>query len=381
MAAYLGVYILQSMKTSFQTSPVVMATVSESAAMTGLAVREETTLASDRAFVFVEAEDGNQISKSAVLASAADTEAAMERAGRKKQLELEISHYETLLSGLTNRDDLTKRDGAVRQAVLRLSASVSGEGLADLDGACAALGALVFKDSGAIASEDELNALRDELSAMQSSVYDDSEDIKAPEAGLFTTILDGFEAVTPADLADLTPSGLRLIMKSDAQPVAGAFGKLVTGWRWYFAAVTDAKAAAQLTVGDYVSVSFGRHYSENIAMRVESVSAPQNGECAVTLSTLKALSDTLAMRRADAEMIYSEQVGLRVPTKALHVDEDGDSFVYVIAAGLVDIRYVKTVCQTDDYFLVENETSPNALREGDEIIVAGRNIYEGMIIE
>ena len=264
--------------------------------------------------------------------------------------------------------------------MLALNAAVYGSDRQDLYGSSAALSSLVLAGSADAGTEEQLAAMKDELAAMEGSTYTDSEEVTAPESGLFSTLLDGWEAVGPDDLSDLTPSGLRALFNAQETAPAGAIGKIVTDWRWYFAAVMASDDAARLTVGDYVTVSLGRHYGGSVSMRVESVSAPQNGERAVVLSTLKALSDTIAMRRADAEMIYSEQTGLRVPTKALHVSEDGRDFVYVVEGGLVAVKYVETVCQTGDYFLVADSGGADDLRAGDEIIVRGRSVSEGMIV-
>jgi hypothetical protein len=379
MAAYLGVYIFQSTQRTVQTSPAVKTTLTDTADLRGIAVRQEEVLLTGRSYVFVTADDGATVSRGEVLASAMDSEAAMERAGRKKELQSEISRMEALLTGLDTVGDLTERDSAVRKAVFSLAGCVSSGDLSDLPSAAASLSSLLMSGSGS-ASQAELDALKAELTSMQNNTYSDSEDIVSASSGVFTTVLDGWEGVEPLSLSDLTPSGLNALMEARQDVPQGAIGKVVTDFRWYFAVLMDKAPAGDLTVGDYVPVDLGRHYSENVTMRVESISSPQNGQCAVVLSTLKALSETLAMRLADAEMITHSYTGLRVPTKALHVDEDGRAYVFVAAGGLVDTRYVTTLYQSSDYYLVEVESHADALREGDEIIVRGKNVEEGAIL-
>jgi hypothetical protein len=380
MAVYFGVYVWQSTREALVTSPAVKTTVAESADITGIAVREETVLSSDRAYVFLRADDGKEIAKGAVIASAMDSESAMERAGRRRELENEIGYIETMLSGITSADDLTERNAVVRSAVLALSACVATGDLTELDGACVKLSSLIFSESASV-SEADLDALKLELSSIENTTYSDSEDITAPESGLFTTILDGYESLSPDMLTDISPVDIKGFLSGEGSVPSGAIGKLVTGFRWYFAGVMDAEAAGKLTEGDSVAVSFGRYYGDDIRMRVEQISTPSGGECAVVLSTLDALSGTLAMRAAEASILSSEFTGLRVPAKALHVDEDGKSFVYVVAANQVAVKYVETICQAGDYYLVSIETDADALREGTEIIVSGKAVYEGMILD
>ena len=54
-----------------------------------------------------------------------------------------------------------------------------------------------------------------------------------------------------------------------------------------------------------------------------------SGEVAVVFACNNALADTLAMRKATADVVYSEHTGLRVPLKAVHMDDDGQTFVYL----------------------------------------------------
>lgn len=379
MAAYFGFYAWRSTREALVTSPAVKTTLTETADITGIAVREETVLASDRTYVFVSAEDGKDIAKGAVIASAMDSEAALERAGRKHELENEISYLQTMLSGITTTDDLTLRDDAIRTAVLAISACTATGDLSGLDGACVELSSLVFSDNST-ASQSDLDALKSELDGIENSTYSDAEDITAPEAGLFTTIVDGYEGLTPDKLSDLSPADVKQMVSDKGTVPAGTIGKLVTGFRWYFAGVMADADAAKLSEGNTVTVSFGRYYSGTIKMRVEHISTSSGGQRAVVLSSLYALSDTLAMRAADAEIICSEYTGLRVPTKALHVDENGNSFVYMVTADQVAVKPVKTICETGDYFLVSIETDADALREGDEVVVSGKNVHAGMVI-
>lgn len=380
MAAYFGFYAWRSTRNTLVTSPAVKTTLTESAAITGIAVRSETVVSSDRAYVFVSAEDGEQIPSGAVIASAMDSEAALERAGRRQELVNEIGYIRTMLSGITTTDDLTRRDDAIRTAVLAISSGVSTGNLSGLDSACMALTSLVFSGSASV-SESDLDALEQELSDLESGSYADSEDILAPQAGLFTTIVDGREPLTPDMLSDLSPSDVKRMMDDSGAVPSGAIGKLVTGFRWYFAGIMDSGDAAKLSEGDTVTVSLGKYYGDTVKMRVEHISTSSGGRRAVVLSSLYALQETLAMREADAEIVCSQHTGLRVPAKALHVDGDGRAFVYVNTANQVAVKYVETLYETGDCFLVALQTDADALRAGDEIIVSGKTVTEGMIIQ
>jgi hypothetical protein len=159
------------------------------------------------------------------------------------------------------------------------------------------------------------------------------------------------------------------------------FGKLVTSEKWYFAAKVDYEHASQLTAGKQTKLLFPRYYGDVIAARVESVSAPENGMCAVVFSTERALADTLNMRKATAQVVFSETQGLRVPLKAVHVDQDVGTYVYCLTAQLVEKKYVSIIKTEGDYYIVSVDENADALREGNTLIVSGTNIYEGRVID
>ncbi|MFR6426407.1 MAG: hypothetical protein ACLUNO_13460 [Oscillospiraceae bacterium] len=75
------------------------------------------------------------------------------------------------------------------------------------------------------------------------------------------------------------------------------------------------------------SLDFPQHYSGTVSATVFSKSEPDSsGEVAVVFACNNALADTLAMRKATADVVYSEHTGLRVPLKAVHMDDDGQTY-------------------------------------------------------
>ena len=82
------------------------------------------------------------------------------------------------------------------------------------------------------------------------------------------------------------------------------------------------------------------------------------------------------MRYQDAELVLSEETGLRVPRQGLHVDGQGRACVYVQTALLVEKKLVQVERDFDDYYLVTSST----LRAGDQVIISAKNLYEGKVV-
>ena len=114
---------------------------------------------------------------------------------------------------------------------------------------------------------------------------------------------------------------------------------------------------------------------------VTRISHPSNGQCAVVFKCRTALNDTIALRELTADIVYDRVSGLRIPAKSVHVDEDGQTFVYVISAMEVEKKTVEVICSTGDYYIVSVESRADALRAGNEIIVSGWGVEEGLLLK
>ena len=74
--------------------------------------------------------------------------------------------------------------------------------------------------------------------------------------------------------------------------------------------------------------------------------------------------------------MLSEDSGLRIPRRGLHVDDQGRACVYVQTALLVEKKLVTVEQDFGDYYMVRSDT----LRSGDQVIVSAKNLYEGKVV-
>ena len=123
-------------------------------------------------------------------------------------------------------------------------------------------------------------------------------------------------------------------------------------------------------------VRFGRYYGQELKMTVESISPEENGWRAVCFSCSTNLADVLSMRFQEAELIFSQETGLRIPRQALRVGEDGSVFVYVQTGLREEAKAVELITDHGDYYVVRGE----GLHAGDEIIVSGKGLYDGKVV-
>lgn len=371
---YMGVYLMRSINSGYVTAQAVFVDLQESGQAQGIIIREETVLFSGQPYVDVLAEEGKNVAKGEVIANASESEASMTEAARIHQLEMQIGKAEASKSTTAKTDHET----AIRSALYELSAAVARKDMTRIYAPEVTISSLLFQNQDAAIDAAQLSSMKTELAQLKAQASTNTTAIASPIAGLFTTSVDGYEGLTAAMLTDLTPDSLRELTQR-REDTEGYLGKVAVGTRWYFAALVSQKDAERLSQSAATTLDLGKYASGNVEAVVMSISHPQNGVCAVVFKCRTALAETLSLRELTAEIVYGQISGLRVPIKAVHVDENGSTFVYVMSSLQIEKKTVEILTDAGDYYIVAAESDINALRAGNEIVVSGRNIKEGIL--
>ena len=380
-AAYAAVYATHALRDSTVTAEAVDADFTLGAPASGIVIREETVLTSAEKYIDVTARDGAKVAYGAALATAMRSEVGLERANRIHALELEVSRVSAALDELDSAADLTTRDEALRTTVQTLASAVARHELNALDSCTLNLRSLLFSADVSGVSKSELRALQRELDSLRSSSSSDAVVLTAERSGVFSTLVDGYESCSQADLDGLTPSSLQALMDAPAGVPSGAFGKLVTSYRWLFAAVMSEDDAERLTVGRTATLNFGRYYGADIYAKVLSISEPEDGSVAVVFRCDTALADTLAMRCVPANVVFAAYSGIRVPARSVHTDPaSGESWVWTVTAMQLEKKRVEVLYADTDFAILAHSATANALRSGNTVVVSGRDLYEGKVM-
>ena len=176
-------------------------------------------------------------------------------------------------------------------------------------------------------------------------------------AGVYFDACDGFEYLSPETVRDVAA----LIT---AEPQKTDSGRLVTDGAWYFAAECDTK----LEPGRGYEIQFdGAPYP--VSARVCS----SDGTYAVF--RLNEGGDYfLSLRKCDAELVISRHTGVELPVSAVHTGERAEKFVYTCSSCVVGCAKVDIIYTNGKYCLV------TGIDAGEQVVAAGREIYEGMVI-
>ncbi len=386
MVLYVGLRALDSLRQPIQTVEVSRATVETGSSVSGWAVREENVVYGGGSTVSVQVDDGQRVSAGGLLAMEYSGTSAMERATRLRELKLRLQRLESIREGTTNNQ------AGAWTSLIALSRAVNSRDLTELDSIELDVETYIHTGGGTAAAESEIASIRSEISQLEYQGGSDTRTITAGEAGIFSSVVDGFESVSSADLEGLSPSGLRSLFAQPEEVSPAALGKLVTDITWYYATVMREADAQRLrsVVGDEdtgaissekeITVAFTRTYKATLSMKVESIGQAEDGKCVVVFSCRRGLEDAVGERALTAEVVFESRTGLRIPYEALH-DEDGETVVYIVTGLQAERVPVEVLGEYDGYVLVRDGAETGGhLRQGSELIVRGKDLYDGKVV-
>ena len=378
LSLYIAIPVVRQVTGRYETEPVTYITVTESGNTSGVIVRAEKLLSTDMPYVSLLAENGEEVAANSAVAVAVQNQSSLDVAHRANEVETEINYLRSLLSRLSSASDNAEQETALRSAVYRLSEASMQEDAGELDSAVATLSTLL-RGSAAENSEEELSALIRETEELRGQLSE-RDYLYAPAAGIFSAETDGFESLTPAVLDGISPEGVENLRTQGSDVADNVIGKVVTNHAWYYAAVMAEKDSDRLRVGDVTSLDFGYRSSRTVRAAVRSISPTDRaGQVAVVFRCSSALAETLSLRLAEAEVVFRSYSGLRVPKKAVHV-EDGKTVVYTVSAGQMERKLVDILYTGEDFYLVEAGSEGSSLRAGNELIVSGKNLKDGNVV-
>jgi len=367
VASYIGIYIYNAMINTFVTATAISYAVEETFPATGFIVRTETVLTDSGVSILPVVSEGERVASGQAVAVEYLSREALETASEIRALRLRIAQLGASGGG----------SGAMRlNSVIDLSRAIQGGDLGRLDELSMNIETLIFDSDSA--SGVALPALQARLESLESR-FDGVRTIHAPESGTFSQVLDGFEHISPETISEISPTGLADLFSY----ATGAYGlgKLVTEFKWYYAAVLDAEEAMQLSTGRRIPVQFSGGYNAAAEMLIERISRPEDGKSVVLFSSDRSIHEVAALRRLQAEIVNDVVTGIRVPKEAIHLDDDNTTFIFLQTGVRAERANVDILLESGDSYLVRDGAEAGThLRAGSTIIVKANNLYHGKVV-
>ena len=394
-AAYFAVYAYHIFFGGYETATVYNYTGQSTLPAEGYLVREETVLSDGGSLEEIVVAEGENVALGDVVARVYRSENALEQHRRLEALETELERLEYIRSRGTEESDAMRLNGEIVEAMTDLKANAARQEFSNLGDKVENLQDLIFRRdftySTSSALSDQIDAVEEQIAELRSATESAVSTVYSPAAGIFSGLVDGYESCLTVDaLTDLTPVALRELAGNQTEVSGQELGKVITSFRWYYAAVMSQDVTKHLSSGDTATVNFEGSTGAQ-KMTVQSISAAdENGKVAVVFVSNRNLSSTTLLREQNVDVAYGTYEGLRIPARALRADQQtGQLGVYRISDAQAQWVPVELIFTGSDYYLVRSVTEENMsqlqeaerLKPGDEVLVRGKNIYDGKVIK
>lgn len=357
--------------------------VTDSLSVTGWVVRQETPLPDTSGTLLRQVQEGEKVHAGQTVAMAYASKSALEVVSRLEDTELKLQQLQFARSSFLDSDAALKVDSDISDSILRLHIATADGDYATATQEMSAMKTAVLKRSYSYESLEQIDQAiaqtRGDISSLQNQLSG-ATSVKTAVAGVYSGSTDGSEeALTPDFLTDVTPARLDALSTGSAVKSAG---KIITDNTWYFAANIPAQQARELQVGQEVTLRLSKGLQQDTPAYVQSISAEEDGQVAVVLSCTRYISQVTLLRHQQGEILLREYKGLRVPSAALRMDEEGSLQLFCRLGAYVYSKPVDLVYRGDGFCLVrsaQGAADERILRQGDLVISTARALTDGMI--
>lgn len=388
LLSYTGYQIYRSIFSGINTELAVNYSVYESIEAEGLIIRTETVIPSKNGHIYYTVKNGARVAKDGVIASVY----ASENDGLLADQIEEVDERITMLRTLQTNDSSTHItldiiDTQLLNSVNDLIADAGDGVFSSIDTAKGDLLSLLSKKQivtgKSVDFSAEISKLEQLKEELKSQYHAALSVVRAPVAGYFVDSTDGYEStLSSLDPLQLTTSKLQELMSMDAQSSESSAGKVVGGYEWFFACVVPDTYYNALAVGNSLSLKMNFVSDDEVPVTVAACNKDNDGKLAVVFRCAYMSEELSDIRKETAQLLLVRHTGLRVPKRAIVIDDEMQAGVYIRSGNVAAFRKINQLySEPADYVICEVTDESGYLQLYDDIIVSGKGLYDGKTID
>ena len=297
-------------------------------------------------------------------------QATLDRQKEIQSLQTQIEQLQYAEEAALGAEVSLRLDAQILQTIRDYRGALAADRLDTAEDCGAELRSLVMKRDYTYSDTEDLSAqmaeLRSQLSSLRAQAGSSVRQITAPQAGLYSAVVDGYENIlTPESLETLTPRTLAAL-EPDESLRSNRVGKLVLGDTWYYVTTLEESEAQTLQESGGLKLRFAKGVGRDLSVKLTHVSEAEGGRVVAVFQGDTYLSELTLLRQQSAEVIRQTTTGIRVPKEALRVreqtvtDEDGnesvvsETGVYCMVGMKARFKPVDVLYSGDDFALVRS---------------------------
>ncbi len=357
----------------------------------GYIFRDENVLtSSNKGVVDYKVSDGTKVSDGQSVAVAYSK--GKDRQATVVTIDNHIKVLEKSLEGSIENDDIVavkKQNSDTYDAIIKMLSAGESGGLS-----YQAEKLLVGMNRGAaIVENDKATCVEtlEELYRLRENIFSESGsgvDCVSNGNGYFFAGVDGCEKYfTVSALEELTVESFWELVEQaqDARMPEGAYGKLTDSSEWSLVLPISRTDKRYFTAGNTYTALFSENNRTNMPIYLERIIDGEGSDTLLLVFSCDRQPEGFSFDRCQSLSLTVNTVsGISVPKSAV-VREDGVRGVYIIRGSVVYFRSIEVVYEGSDYYLVnpnsENTEERTYLRANDMIILNGKNMFDGRVLD
>ena len=387
--SYIGFQTYRSIFSGVDTELAVNYSVYESFETKGLVIRSETVIPTTaNGHIYYTVQNGTRVSKEGVIASIYSSEEDGRLLDEIEDIDTRIEVLRALQSNdSSNHITLDIIDTQLTNSMNTLISSEDKGAFTPPDNLKTELLSLMSKKQLITGKPVDFSA---EIARLEQSKKDLKAQynrplsvIKAPVAGYFADTVDGYESVlSSVDPLSLTVEKFNDLITTPVESSAVTAGKIVGGYEWYFTCVVPDSYYNTLAVGNSLSLKMTFVTEDEVPVTVVASNKSGDGKLLVVLRCAYMSEELADIRLETAQLLMVRHTGLKVPKRAIVIDDQMQAGVYVRSGNIVSFRKIKQVfSEPADYVICEPMDESGYLQLYDDIIVNGKGLYDGKTID
>lgn len=392
--ALIGGYIFygcySALNVDVETITAVKSTVYEAIDAQALVIRDEHTVSGSSGGVTVASvNNGEKVKAGGNIAMVFSSEEDATKYSSAQELQSQLSYYEELETQASGTvTDVEQIDSDILSDVNNYIRAVGNGRYDSLFEYSDDLNERFIRRQLTIGEKIDFSQvksdIKNQLDEINVSTCSPVDYLTTEESGIFSSYTDGFESIVDYSKAtEIDAATLKSCIEkvSESGNDSSSFGKLITSYEWYFCCVVPSEDTAKISDGDTLNVTL-KSSDDILKCQVITGADPDlNTEETVLVLRCSDMNSRIAsMRLEDIEIRYSEYEGFKIPASAVHVDDNGEKFVYALISNTVEKRSGEIIYSTKDYVVFGYDAqNSDSIRYYDQIITKGTDLHDGKV--
>ena len=234
-----------------------------------------------------------------------------------------------------------------------------------------------------VSAEEKIEALYIDRINIESTIPASKTDTVSDRAGVFSSYVDGLESVlTPERISEYTPAYIRSLTTDNSRHINGInvitgdpICKVMNNHNWYIAGICNEEQRPLVEGNPYAMVRFPNLSGSSVKCELSYLSEPdENGESLFLYKIKTYLESAFSFRNIDAQIVFKEYSGYKVPTDSIRTGESINSYYVYARKGSgtykcdIDILYTNL---TEGYSIIQSTDTANNILSSMERLVVG----------